>query len=90
MKLFGLGDIVARWIKAYPTVRVPRVHADEELSGTIPFHSGVPRGSVVDPLIFPLLVNGHPDALEALVLLFSDAKMVTRRAQKICHQDWKG
>ncbi len=50
MKLFGFGDIVARWIKAYPTVRVPRVHADEELSGTIPFHSGVLRGSVVDPI----------------------------------------
>ncbi len=47
IKSFGLSDVVVRWIKAYPSGRVSRVHVGGEHSEAIPMHSGVPQGSVI-------------------------------------------
>ncbi len=74
MKSFGLGGVVVRWIKAYFSGRVPRVHVDGEHSGAIPMHSGVPPGSVIGPLLFLLFVNDFPDVLEADVLEYEPSK----------------
>ncbi len=46
-KSFGLGDVL---IEACLSGRILRVHAGEELSGTIP----MPQGSVIGPLSFLL------------------------------------
>ncbi len=84
MKYFGLGDVVVRWIEAYLSGRVSRVHVVGEHSGAIPMHSGVQQGSVIGPLLFLLFVNDLPDVLDALTLLFEDdVKMVTRRSQSM-------
>ncbi len=78
MKSFGLGDVVVRWIEAYLSDRVSRVHAGGEHSGAIPMHSGVPQGSMIGPLLFLLFVNDLPDVLETMTLLFADdVKMVS-------------
>ncbi len=64
--------MVVRWIEEYISDRI---------SGSIPMHSGVPQGSVIDPLVLLLFVNDHSDVLEALTVLFADdVKMVTRRS----------
>ncbi len=44
-------------------------------------HTGVPQGFAIGPLLFLLIVNDFPDALEAQTLLFADGvEAVTRRA----------
>ncbi len=84
MKSFGLGDVVVRWIEAYTSGRVSRVHVGGEHSGAIPMHSGVPQGSLIGPLLFLLFVNELPNVLETMTLLFvDDVKMVTRRSQSM-------
>ncbi len=81
---FGLGDVVVRWIEAYPSGRVSRVHVGGEYSGAIPMHSGVLQGSVIGPLLILLFVNDLPDVLETLTLLFADdVKMVTQQSQSM-------
>ncbi len=72
VRSFCLGDVVVRWIEAYLSGWVLRVHVGGEHSGAIPMHSGVPQGSVIGPLLFRIFLNDLPDVLEALTLLFAD------------------
>ncbi len=73
-----------RWIETYLSGLVSRVHVGGEHSGAIQMLSGVPQGSVIGPLLFLLFVNGLPDVLEALTLLFADdVKLLTRRTQNM-------
>ncbi len=84
MKSFGLGDVVVRWIEAYLSGWVSRIHVGGEPSGAIPMQSDAPQGSVIGPLLFLIFVNYLPDIPEALTLLFAhDVKMVTRRTQNM-------
>ncbi len=84
VKSFGLGDVVVRWIEAYLSGRVSRVHVGGEHWGAIPMHSGVPQGTMKGPLPFLFFVNDLPDVLETMTLLSADdVKMVTRRSQSM-------
>ncbi len=84
MKPFGPGDAVVRWIEAYLSGRVSRVHVGGEHSGAITIHSSVPQGSVISQFSFLLFVNKIPDVFEALTLLFADyVKLVTRQTQNM-------
>ncbi len=76
MNPFGLGDVVLRWIEAYLTGCVSRIHVG-------PFSGPFQCAGLLDNRFF-LFVNDLPDAIELLTLLFAiDVKMVTRRAQNI-------
>ncbi len=70
-----------RWIEAYLSGRVSRVHVGGEHSGAIPMHSGVLQDAA-GPLLF--LIFDLPDVLDTLTLLFADdVKMMTRRSQSM-------
>ncbi len=57
MTHLSLGGVTIRWIEPYLTERASRTYVGEELSGTIPLHSGVLQSSAVGSLSFFNFVN---------------------------------
>ena len=62
-----------QWIANFLEGRTQQVLVEGVKSTTAPVHSGVPQGSVLDPLLFPLYINDLPDAVsEGTTRLFAD------------------
>ena len=51
---FGFTDAVLQWFSSYLTERTHYVSLSNHCSAFAPVHSGVPRGSVLDPIVFTM------------------------------------
>jgi hypothetical protein len=70
---YGIRHSTNQWIANFLEGRTQQVLVEGVKSTTAPVHSGVPQGSVLDPLLFPLYINDLPDAVsEGTTRLFAD------------------
>ena len=70
---FGFHSDLVRWFRAYLTGRRQRVVVNGTHSDWLPVVSGVPQGSILDPLLFVLYINDLPNvAKNTKVALFAD------------------
>ena len=70
---FGFHSDLIRWFRAYLTGRRQQVVVDGTYSDWLPVVSGVPQGSILDPLLFVLYINELPSvAKNTKVALFAD------------------
>jgi len=73
-KLRGLrlDDILTKWIEQFLLGRQMRVHVNGSFSSWMDVISGVPRGSVLGPLLFLIFVNDLSDWVKSSMLMFAD------------------
>ena len=80
---FGITGNLWKWLQAYLTNRVQRVSVNNAVSDVVPVVSGVPQGSILDPILFLVFVNDILAAMTSSLVLFfaDDAKCVKSISQ---------
>ena len=73
-KLFsnGIGGKTLKWIDSFLCFRQQRVVVNGVKSDWVPVLSGVPQGTVLDPLLFSLYINDITSDIESEIRLFAD------------------
>ena len=54
---FGFTDAVLQWFSSYLTDRTHYASLSNHCSAFVPVHSGVPRGSVLGPMLFTMYIE---------------------------------
>ena len=73
LKRYGIGGIANDWLRSYLTSRKQYSSYDNHSSQVLDVTCGVPRGSILCPLLFILYINDMANALPtANILSFAD------------------
>jgi hypothetical protein len=76
------------WIQAFLTDRTQTVVIDGVTSNTVPVTSGVPRGTVLGPILFLIYINDFPEYLtHSKLRLFADDSIMYKEIT--CQDDCK-
>ena len=76
LKEYGINSSINQWIESFLHQRQQRVVCEGEMSSWAPVTSGVPRGSVIGPILFLVYINDLPAKLQSKVRLFADDTIV--------------
>ena len=78
LKHYGIDEKIWLWIYNYLKYRKQSVIVDGKQSCLIDVVSGVPQGTVLDPLLFLLHINDLPSVVSSKVRLFADDCLIYR------------
>ena len=65
------------WFKSYLSDRAFKINVNNHFSDLSKINSGVPQGSILDPLLFLLYVNDMPQVVHSDLLLHADDSGLT-------------
>ena len=69
---YGIGGKTLKWIDSFLCFRQQQVIVNGVKSDWAPVLSGVPKGTVLDPLLFSLYINDISSDIESEIRLFAD------------------
>ncbi len=69
---YGIAPIVISWVERFLSRRTFHVNVNGTLSQMDEAINGVPKGSVIGPILFVIYVNDLPDRLLADSLFYAD------------------
>ena len=70
---YGVRGPTLQWVEAFLSHRIQQVLVDGQVSSQADITSGVPQGSILDPLLFLAFINGLPDCTKhSTTRLFAD------------------
>ena len=72
LEAYGIKGALLKWLESFLTGRKQRVALNENLSSWTSVNSGVPRGSVLGPLLFICYVNDMPEVANCTLNMFAD------------------
>ena len=86
---YGIRGHTLQWIKSFPSGTTQQVLVEGKQSGSAPVTSGVPKGTVLGPILFLTFTNNLPQwAQHSKIRLFADDCIIQKeiRSNQDCHQ----
>ena len=71
-KAYGIEGNLLRWIQDFLHSRKQRVVLNGKHSDRVSMTSGIPKGSVLGPILFIIYINDLTDSIKSLTRLFAD------------------
>ena len=60
LQMYGLSDSAVKWFHPYLSGRQQCVKVNECTSSLLPINQGIPKGTIVGPMLFLIFINGAP------------------------------
>ena len=79
LKAHGIGNSIINWIEEWLTDRRQRVFVDGEVSSWKSVLSGVPKGSVLGPILFFVYIGDLEEGVTGNILKFTDDTKLFRK-----------
>ena len=87
LELFGLTEGTLSWFRSYLSGRSQAVSVDGCLSPPLELDCGVPRGSIIGPLLYILFTNDIPDLVHQHPVSFQEPYSCQSCGSLVCYVD---
>ena len=87
LEQYGIKGDILLWIKNFLHDRQQRVTIGDSSFDWTPVSSGIPQGSVLDPILFLICINDLPGAIDCFIKFFADDAKLYLKVNSLVQAD---